>query len=90
MASIEHPSNYAAEEEALAQLPPVEEWSPVEVRNHMQFALALSHGEDLGLFIEKHAADFGAEFDAHADEFVASYRVNPAETLHRVAEQIYH
>lgn len=90
MASIEHPSVYAAEEEALAQLPSLEEWTPTEVRNHMQFALAMSHGEDLGDFIEKHAADFGAEFDAHPDEYVAAYRTDAAKTLHDVASHIYH
>lgn len=93
MASTEHsgwdlgPETYSS---VLNQLPPLEEWSPTEVRNHMQFALAMSHGEDIGDFIESHAVDFGAEFDAHSEEYVSAYQKDAVAALMAVADRVYH
>jgi hypothetical protein len=91
MASIEHPSVYKAEEEALSEFFPLWEDTPIMIKMVMQAALAKMHGESLEDFVEHHGKDFGDKyFDKDPDAVVAAFHANPAGVLHEAAEFIYH
>jgi hypothetical protein len=57
--------------------------------NQMQLDLALLHGEDLGMFIENHAAEFRDIIQDHP-EFLDEFAEQPEQTLKKIEPLLYH
>ncbi|OGG60294.1 hypothetical protein A3C89_00875 [Candidatus Kaiserbacteria bacterium RIFCSPHIGHO2_02_FULL_50_50] len=62
----------------------------LEIKMHMQLALAMAHDEDMEHFIEEHRHDsFRKVFDMHP-EYLTRYIHDPESVLREVGAQVYH